>query len=230
MAIIDDYLSQSLLVLCINYREWCKLAAKAPRLLGESLGPQRLMEVVAHKVYLNEEEKWRVIEEYVKERVENEYKHYSNFIASAFNANQSMIVSYENSSEYELSYEGSSIVCKINKHASLEEDYSVKLIGIYDEDQEVFETFKKAKGGDRAEEFVKGCAPISYSVRPKECLKNIREFYKKSTIFYNSFVSTHSLAHIKSFFMAISQHVDQFLTNQYAETFIFNLHRFSNSH
>ena len=217
MAIIDDYLSQSLLVLYVNCRDWQRLASKE-----DELEQRKLMEVVAHRAYLSEEEKWRVIEEYVKERVEGEHRHYSNFIASAFSAGNSSLFSYENSSEYELSYEGSSIVCKISKHPSLEEDYSVKLIGIYDEDQEVFEAFKRAKG-DRAEEFVKGCAPITYAVRPKECLKNMREFYKKSTIFSNSFVRTHSLQHIKSLFMAISHHVDHFLTHKYAETFIFNL-------
>ena len=156
--------------------------------------------------------------------MESEYRHYSSFIGSSFSVNKSsQLVSYENSSEYELSYEGSSIVCKISKHASVEEDYSLKLIGIYDEDEEVFEAFKKIKGKEKAEEFVKGCAPITYSLRPKECLRNIREFYKKSTIFYNSFVGTHSLQHIKSFFMAISQYVDYFLNNQYAQTFLFNL-------
>lgn len=220
MAIIDDYLSQSLLVLYIDCREWARLASKEPRVSGDS-GKQ--MEVVAHRSYLSEEEKWRVIEEYAKEEVESEYRHYSSFIASAFTAGHPSLASCENSSEYELSYEGSSIVCKIHKHPSLAEDYSVRLIGIYDEDQEVFEAFKRAKGGDRAEEFVKGCVPVTYAVRPKECLKNVREFYKKSTIFYNSFVSTHSLQHIKALFTAISQHVDHFLTNKYAETFIFSL-------
>ena len=70
VAVIDDYLSQSLLVLYINHKEWSKLAGSAksdPRIFACEEGSKaKLMEVVAHKVYLNEEEKWQVIEEYVK--------------------------------------------------------------------------------------------------------------------------------------------------------------------
>ena len=40
-------------------------------------------------------------------------------------------------------------VCKINKSEKIEEDYDVKLIGIYDEGEEIFETYINVKGKDK---------------------------------------------------------------------------------
>lgn len=48
----------------------------------------------------------------------------------------------------------------------------------------------------------------------------MREFFMKSTIFYNAFVNTSFFYQIKDLFMAISHYVDYFLTNKYAETFL----------
>jgi hypothetical protein len=58
-------------------------------------------------------------------------------------------------------------VCKINKNERIEEDYNIKLIGIYDEDEEIFEAYKKVKGNNKIEEFVKGCSAFIYEQRPR---------------------------------------------------------------
>lgn len=53
-------------------------------------------------------------------------------------------------------------MCKINKNDKIEDDYSVKLIGIYDEEEEIFEVYKKMKNKDKTEEYIKGCSATTY--------------------------------------------------------------------
>lgn len=70
MAIIDDYVCQSLLIIHINYKEWSKLPSSRRSdmriFISEEGSKNKLIEVVEHKVYLNNEEKWKMIEEYAK--------------------------------------------------------------------------------------------------------------------------------------------------------------------
>ncbi len=49
----------------------------------------------------------------------------------------------------------------------------------------------------------------------------MREFYKKSTIFYNSFVRLNNFYEIKQLFVALSEYIDYFLANRYAQTFLY---------
>ncbi len=44
-----------------------------------------------------------------------------------------------------MSYQGSSVVCKIQKNIHSEGEYTVKMLGIYDEGEEKFILYKKYK-------------------------------------------------------------------------------------
>lgn len=49
----------------------------------------------------------------------------------------------------------------------------------------------------------------------------MREFYKRSTIFYNSYVNVSNFNEIRYLFVALSQYIDYFLANKYAQTFLY---------
>ncbi len=48
----------------------------------------------------------------------------------------------------------------------------------------------------------------------------MRDFYKRSTNFLNSYVSTHSFLKIQQIFTNITESIDYFLCRKYAERFL----------